>query len=44
MFYFLAKDKQHIWLIYMERNKSFIYTHFIFELESYKLFKNNFLS
>ena len=33
MFYFLAKDKQHVWTyiyIYMERNKTFIHTHFYF--------------
>ena len=40
-FYFLAKDKQHVWLIYMERNKSFKDT-FYFSIRKLQTFRKQF--
>ena len=38
MFYFLAKDKQNVCPIYIEWNKSFKYTHFIFWIRKLQTF------
>ena len=44
VFFFWAKDKQHVYPIYMERNKSFNNTHFYFWIRKLQIFQNNFLS
>ena len=41
-FFFMAKDKHNVYPIYMEWNKSFKYTHFIFWIRKLQTFQKQF--